>query len=92
MEQRRKRRQKLITESWSSFSQNTWPLSKCIQNLKTLAVIPAENSVTKSFIGEKAKWTNKAMICSSMLILFYTLQKVMPNICIKFQNPRCSSS
>ena len=57
MEKRKngKRRQKLITESWFSFSQYTWPLSKCMQNLKTLAVIRAENSVTKSFIGEKEK-------------------------------------
>ena len=54
-----KRRQKLITKSWFSFLQYTWPLSRCIQNLKTLAVIGAENSVTKSFIGEKEKWTNK---------------------------------
>ena len=27
-----------------------------------------------------------------MLILFYTIQQVILNICIKFQNPRCSSS
>ena len=54
-----KRRQKLITASWFSFPQHTWPLSTCIQNLKTLAVTGAENSVTKSFIGEKVKWTNK---------------------------------
>ena len=32
------------------------------------------------------------MISSSMLILFYTIQQVIPNICTKFQNPRCSSS
>ena len=31
----------------------------CIQNLKTLAVIGAENSVMKSFTEEKEKWTNK---------------------------------
>ena len=54
-----KRRQKLITESWFSFPQYTCPLSRCIQNLKTLAVIRAENSVMKSFNGEKEKWTNK---------------------------------
>ena len=54
-----KRRQKLITASWFSFPQYTWPLSRCIQNLKTLAVIRAENSVTKSFTGEKEEWTNK---------------------------------
>ena len=32
------------------------------------------------------------MISSSMLILFYTKQQVIPNICTKFQNPRRSSS
>ena len=32
------------------------------------------------------------MISSSMLILFYTVQQVIPNICTKFQNPRHSSS
>ena len=35
------------------------PLSRCIQNLKTVAVIGAENSVMKCFTGEKEKWTNK---------------------------------
>ena len=54
-----KRRQKLIIESWFSFPQYTWPLSRCIQNLKTLAVIGAENSLTKSFIEEEEKWINK---------------------------------
>ena len=87
-----KRKQKLITESWFSFPQYTWPLSMCIQNLKNLAKIGAENSVTKSFIGEKEKWTNKVNDKSSMLILFYTIQRVIPNICTKFQNHRHSSS
>ena len=32
----------------------------------------------------------KGMISSSMLILFYTIQHVIPNICTKFQNPRRS--
>ena len=86
-----KRRQQLITESWFSFSQYTWPLSRCIQILKTMAVIGAENSVTKSFIGEK-NGQIKGMISSSMLILFLTIQQVIPNICTKFQNPRRSSS
>ena len=27
-----------------------------------------------------------------MLILSYTIQLVIPNVCTKFQNPRCSSS
>ena len=54
-----KRRQKLITASWFSFPQYTWPLSRCIQNLKTLAPIGAEISVTEIFIGERERWTNK---------------------------------
>ena len=54
-----KRRHKIITESWFSFPQYTWPLSRCIQNSKTLAVIGAANTVIKSFIREKEKWTNK---------------------------------
>ena len=32
------------------------------------------------------------MISNSKLILFYTIQQVIPNICTKFQNPRRSSS
>ena len=54
-----KRKQKLITASWFSFPQYTWPLSMRIQNVKTLALIGAENSVTKFFIGEKENGTNK---------------------------------
>ena len=49
---------KLISASWFSFPQYTWPLSRCIQNLKTLALIEAEKSETEIFIGEKEKWTN----------------------------------
>ena len=61
MEKRKngKRRQKSISESSVSFPRHTWPLSRCIQNLKTLALIEAEKSVTEIFIGEKEKWTNK---------------------------------
>ena len=50
---------KLISASWFSFPQYTWPLSRCIKNLKTLALIEAEKSVTEIFIGEKEKWINK---------------------------------
>ena len=31
----------------------------CIRNLKPLAPIDAEKSVTENLIGEKEKWTNK---------------------------------
>ena len=60
----------------------------CIQNLKSLALIEAEKFVIENLLGEKEKWTNKGHDKSSMLILFYTIQQVIPNICTKFQNPR----
>ena len=44
----------------------------------------AENSVTKNFIGKK-NGQIKGMISSSMLILFYTIQQVIPNICTNFK-------
>ena len=31
----------------------------CIQNFKTVALIRAEKFLTKTFFGEKEKWTNK---------------------------------
>ena len=54
-----KRRQKLITASWFSFPQHIWPVSRCIQNLKTLALIGAKISMIEIFIGEREKWTNR---------------------------------
>ena len=75
-----------------SVPQYTWPLSVYIQNLKTLALIGPKKFVTENLLGEKEKSTNKAMTSSSRLILFYTIQQVIPNICTKFQNPRRSSS
>ena len=51
-----KRRQNLTKASWFSFPQYTWLLSRCIQNLKILALIGAEISVTKIFIGERERW------------------------------------
>ena len=54
-----KRRQKQISASWFSFPQYTWPSSRFKQNLKTLALIGAEKSVTENSNGEKEKWTNK---------------------------------
>ena len=41
------------------FTQYTLPSWRCKQNLKTLAPIGAEKSVTEISIGEKEKWTNK---------------------------------
>ena len=52
----------------------------CIQNLKTLALTEAKKFVTENLLGEKEKSTNKAMISSSRLILFYTIQQAIHNI------------
>ena len=63
-----------------------------LRNLKTLALIEVEKSVTENLIGEKGKRTNKKMVNIRRLIFSYTMQQVIPNICTKFQNPRCSCS
>ena len=49
----KKAAKKKITASWFSFPKYTWPLSRCIQNLKTLAVIGAESSVTRVLLERK---------------------------------------
>ena len=36
-----------------------WPLSVCMRNLKTLALIEAEKSAIENLTREKEKWTNK---------------------------------
>ena len=46
----------------------------------------------KVLLERKKNGQIKWMISNSMLILFYTIQQVIPNICTKFQNPRHSSS
>ena len=46
---------KEILALWFSFTQDTSTLCRSIQNLKTLALLGAEKSVTKNFIGEKDK-------------------------------------
>ena len=48
--------------------------------------IGAEKSVIKNLIAEKERWTNKWNDKQS------TIQLVIPNICTKFQKPRCHSS
>ena len=68
--------------------------AKCMQNLKTLALIEAEKSVTEIFIGEKEKWINIIKEWSAGEGWFSLTQynKLIPNICTIFQNPRFSSS
>ena len=50
------------------------------------------NIVTEIFIGEKEKWINEENDKRRRLILSYTMQQDIPNICTKFQNPGCSYS
>ena len=56
MEKRKKvkRSQKKVQHCFS-FTQNTSTLCRCIQNLRTLALLGAKKSVMKIFIGEKEK-------------------------------------
>ena len=71
-----------------SVPQYTWPLSMCIQNLKTGSHRWLE-TCNRIFVWRER--LIRGMIGSRMLILFYTIQQVIPNICTKFQNPRHSS-
>ena len=61
-------------------------------NLKTLALIEAEKSVKENLIGKKKNEQIKEMVSIRRLILSYTMQQVIHNICTKFQDPRCSCS
>ena len=54
-----KKKSKEISALWFSFTQDTSIVCRCIQNFKTLALLVAEKSVMKSFIGENEKMTNK---------------------------------
>ena len=76
-----------------SFTQYTSSLCRCIQNLKNVALIGAEKSVTQKFIGKKKNKQIRRMISIRKLILSYTIQQdiLVLNICIKFQIPRCSN-
>ena len=76
------------SQQFCFLSQYTWPLSMCIQNLNTLSLIEDEKFVAENLLGEKEKWTNKGNDKQQ----HDTIQQGIPNICIKFQNPRCSSS
>ena len=53
--------------------------------------IETEKSVTEHLIGEKDGQI-KGKLSSRGLILLYTIQQVIPNICTSFQNPRRSKS
>ena len=63
-----------------------------IRNSKILGEIDLCESLTKYFIGKKKNGQIKGMINMWMLILSYTIQVDVPNVCTKLRNPRCSSS
>ena len=52
---------------------------------KILSAVVLEISLTKYFIGKNGQM--KRMISMRMLILSYTIQQVIPNVCTIFQNP-----
>ena len=72
-----------------------YTIQQVIPNVYTkfqiLGEVALEKSLTKYFIGEKKDSQIKGMINMMMLILSYTIQVVVPNVCTKFLNPRCSS-
>ena len=46
----------------------------------------------KNFIAEKEKWTNKGNDKHENADLSNIIQQILLNVCMKLQNPRCSSS
>ena len=46
----------------------------------------------EKIVGKKEKRTKKELISHMWLILLYTVQPAIPDVCTKFQNPRSSSS
>ena len=50
-----KKKSKEISALWFSFTQDISTICRCIQNLKTVALLGAEKSVMKHVTGEKEK-------------------------------------
>ena len=66
-----------------------------VPKFKILGAVVPEKSLTKkkkNILEKKKNGQVKGMISMRMLILSYTMQVVLPNVCTKFQNYRCSSS
>ena len=76
----------------STLGSVTWLSSLCIQNLNIVALIDSELIRWKKLLGRKKKGQIKGLISHMWLILLYTVQPVIPDVCTKFQNPRSSSS
>ena len=85
-------KKKKIPPSWFSLTQHTSPLSGSIQNLKTLTLIAGEKPMMDFYKKEKKIGQINRMTSIRMLILSYTIQLLILNVCTKFLNPRWSSS
>ena len=56
--------------------------------MKTLALIDAELVCLNIFLERKKNRQIKGLISNMWLILLYTEQLVIPDVCTKFQKPR----
>ena len=56
-----------------------------------MSEIEAEKFVTENFVREKEDGQIRGLISHMWLILEYTVQLVIPDVCTKFQDPRSSS-
>ena len=63
-----------------------------IPNFKIVGEVVAEKYVQKILFEKKKSGQIKGMINMRMLNLSYTIEVVIPSVCTKFQNPKCSSS
>ena len=63
-----------------------------IRNFKILGEVALEKSLMKYFIGDKEKWTTTVNDKHEDADSFLHDTVVVPNVCTKFQNPKCSSS
>ena len=84
-----KKKAKWGLASKCSFTQYTLPAWRCTQNLKTLAPIGAEKSVTEISIGEKEKWTNKGTDKKYEAVFCDKIQLITIKLCTKFQKSSC---
>ena len=86
-----KKKAKWALASQFPFTQYTMPSWRFTQNLKTLAPIGAEKSVTEISIGDKENEQIKGLISNMRLFFSYTIQLITIKLCTKFQNPNPSS-
>ena len=61
-----------------------------VTSFKILSEVVPEKSLTENFVRKK-NGQIKGLISHMWLILEYTVQLVIPDVCTKFQNPKSSS-